>query len=176
VASVIFMIVLNMGITIYERRWGKRLQSELLLADAEHTFSDVLASVLALIALLAALVRMYWVDTLAAAVIVYLILRAAYRIVRDSVVTLSDARRLNPEPIRDLAEGVEGVENCHMVRSHGPASDVHVDLHIVVPPHITAQRASEIEDEVIKRVKAAYPEVTEVTVRHQTNMPSPSTE
>jgi divalent metal cation (Fe/Co/Zn/Cd) transporter len=58
-----------------------------------------------------------------------------------------------------------------MIRSHGPARDVHVDLHIVVRPDITAQRAFEIEEEVVRRVKDVYPEVTEVTVRHQTKMP-----
>lgn len=171
VGGLVFMIILNLGITSYERRWGRRLQSELLLADAAHTLSDALASGLALLALLSALLRLYWVDTLAALIIVVLILRAAYQIVKDSVLTLSDAQRLNPEPIQKLIEGVKGVKNCHMVRSHGPARDVRVDLHIVVSPEMSAQRAFEIENEVMRRVKQAYPEVTEVTIRHQTKMP-----
>ena len=172
VGGLVFMIVLNLGITAYERRWGRRLQSELLLADAAHTLSDALASGLALIALLAALLKLYWVDTLAALIIVVLILRAAYKIVKDSMLTLSDAQRLNPEPIRKLVEEVEGVENCHMVRSHGSARDVRVDLHIVVSPELSAQQAFEIENETMRRVKEAYPEVTEVTIRHQTRMPT----
>jgi len=172
VGGLVFMIVLNVAITSYERTWGKKLQSELLLADAQHTLSDALASILALVALLSALMKWFWVDTLAALVIVGLILRAAYRIVKDSVLTLSDAQRLDPVPIQKLAEEVDGVENCHMVRSHGASQDVRVDLHIVVSPDITAQQAFEIENEVIRRVKTAYPEVSEVTVRHQTQMPA----
>ena len=172
VGGLVFMIFLNLAITSYERRWGRRLQSELLLADAQHTLSDALASILALVALLSALFRFYWVDTLTALVIVVLILRAAYRIVKDSVLTLSDAQRLDPESVQRLVEEVEGVENCHMVRSRGAAQDVRVDLHIVVSSEITAQQAFEIENEVMRRVKKSYPEVSEVTVRHQTRMPS----
>jgi cation diffusion facilitator family transporter len=171
VAGLVFMILLNLAITWYEQKWGRRLNSELLLADSKHTLSDAMASVLALVALLSALKQLYWVDTLAALVIVVLILRAAYQIVKDSVLTLSDAQRLNPEPIQRLVEQVNGVENCHMVRSHGPIRDVRVDLHIVIAPDLSAEKAFEIENEVMRRVKEAYPEVTEVTIRHQTKMP-----
>lgn len=172
VIGLIGMIALNFGITAYERHWGRRLKSALLIADAEHTQSDAMASILALVALGAAAWKCYWVDTLAAVLIVGLILSAAYRIVKDSVLTLSDAQRLDPAPIRAVVEKVQGVDNCHMVRSHGPIGQIHVDLHIVVSPTMTAQRAFEIENEVTQRLKGVYPEISEVTVRHQTSMPS----
>lgn len=172
VGGLVFMIFVNLAITSYEHQWGKRLQSELLLADAKHTLSDALASVLALIALFSALKHLYWVDTMTALIIVALILRAAYQIVKDSVLTLSDAQRLNPLSIQDIVEKIDGVENCHMIRSHGSARDIHVDLHIVVSPQMTAQRAFEIENEVMRKVREAYPEVSEVSVRHQTKMPT----
>jgi len=175
VGGLVFMIFVNMAITSYEHQWGKRLQSELLLADAKHTLSDALASVLALIALSAYQPNRVASGPKTALIIVVLILRAAYQIVKDSVLTLSDAQRLNPLSIQDLVEEVDGVENCHMVRSHGSARDIHVDLHIVVSPQMTAQRAFEIENEVMRKLKEAYPEVSEVSVRHQTNMPTPGT-
>lgn len=165
----------NATVAFYERRWGRRLQSPLLLADAEHTKSDVLASALALVAMFAALFEQYWMDTVSAVLIVGLILWAAYGIVRDSTMTLSDARRLDPRPIRLLVEGIEGVRNCHMIRSHGTPTNVHVDLHIVVSPRLSAQRAFEIENTVIARLKKAYPQIAEVTVRHQTRMPTRET-
>ncbi len=172
VLGIVLMIGVNLAITTYERKWGKKLNSPLLLADAEHTKSDVFASVLALISLFAAWKQWYWVDTLAAILIVGLILWAAYGIVRDSVLTLSDARRLPPEPIRKIVEEVPGVINCHMVRSHGATGQVQIDLHIVVPPTLSAQETFEIENEVTRRLKAVYSEVSEVTVRHQTTMPA----
>jgi cation diffusion facilitator family transporter len=172
IGGVIFMVVINVFISLYERHWGKKLKSPLLLADAEHTFSDALASILALIAITTAKFKWYWVDTLSAVLIVGLILSAAYRIVKNSVLTLSDANRLNPMPIKKLVEKISGVKNCHNVRSHGPDGQIHVDLHIVVSPSLSAQQTFEIENEVTQSIKKVYPEVSEVTVRHQTNMPA----
>ncbi len=172
VVGMLGMIAINMGITWYERHWGRKLQSTLLLADAEHTKSDVLASVLALISIQSAFLGWYWMDTAGAIAIVGLILWAAYHIIHDSVLTLTDAQRLDPIPVRRLVEGVEGVRNCHMVRSHGPTQQVHVDLHIVVSPTLSAEQVFKIENSVMDKLKVAYPEVSEVTVRHQTHMPS----
>jgi cation diffusion facilitator family transporter len=172
IIGVAFMLVVNVFISFYERHWGKKLKSPLLLADAEHTFSDALASILALVAIITAKFKWYWVDTLSAVLIVGLILNAAYRIVKNSVLTLSDANRLNPMPIKKLVEKISEVKNCHNVRSHGPDGQIHVDLHIVVSPSLTAQQTFEIENEVTQSIKKVYPEVSEVTVRHQTNMPN----
>jgi cation diffusion facilitator family transporter len=171
-SGMVGLMGVNVAIALYERHWGRQLQSALLLADAEHTKSDVYASALALVAMFAALYEWYWMDTFSAVLIVGLILWAAYKIVRDSALTLSDARRLDPAPIRQLVEGIAGVRNCHMVRSHGSPTSVHVDLHVVVSPRLTAQETFEIENEVTRRVRAAWPQVTEVTVRHQTRMPA----
>ncbi|MCC7518751.1 MAG: cation transporter [Verrucomicrobiae bacterium] len=171
-AGMVGLIGVNIMVALYERHWGRKLQNPLLLADAEHTKSDVLATALALVAMFAAFFEWYWMDTVSAVAIVGLILWAAYGIVRDSAMTLSDARRLDPLPIRHLVEEIEGVRNCHMVRSHGTPTNVHVDLHIVVSPKLSSQRTFEIENAVIARIKQAYPQVAEVTIRHQTRMPA----
>lgn len=174
-AGMFGLMGVNVAIALCERHWGRRLQSPLLLADAEHTKSDVLATALALVAMFAAFFEQYWMDPVSAVLIVGLILGAAYGIVRDSTMTLSDARRLDPMPIRLLVEGIEGVRNCHMIRSHGAPTSVHVDLHIVISPRLSAQRAFEIENTVTERLKRAYPQIAEVTVRHQTRMPTRDT-
>ena len=38
-------LAVNLGVTVYERRFAKRLKSEVLAADANHTLSDALVSV-----------------------------------------------------------------------------------------------------------------------------------
>jgi len=174
VFAMVGMMVVNIGIARYEQWWGTKLKSPLLLADAAHTQSDAFAAGLALIGILAAAIKWYWVDTLAAILIVGLILWAAYRIIRDSVLTLSDAQRLNPGPVKAIVEGIEGVENCHKIRSHGPEGQIQVDLHIVVSPTLSAQTTFEIENEVTRRLREVYPGVSDVTIRHQTKMPPTS--
>ncbi len=38
-------LAVNIGVTTYERRCAKRLKSEVLAADANHTLSDALVSI-----------------------------------------------------------------------------------------------------------------------------------
>ena len=59
VGSAGFLIVLgtlaiNLLVVMFERREGRRLESELLLADAAHTSSDVMASLLVLVSFVGA--------------------------------------------------------------------------------------------------------------------------
>jgi cation diffusion facilitator family transporter len=44
--------LVNLGVVIYERRAGRRLSSEILLADAHHTMSDLMTSATVIVALI----------------------------------------------------------------------------------------------------------------------------
>ena len=39
------VLALNIAISIWENRWARRLDSDILRADARHTFSDVLTTI-----------------------------------------------------------------------------------------------------------------------------------
>ncbi len=48
---LLVVLLCNVGLAIYERRQGRRLQSQLLLADARHTMSDIWTTVIVLVGL-----------------------------------------------------------------------------------------------------------------------------
>ena len=52
-AVMIGTLAVNLGVTTYERRCAKRLKSEVLAADANHTLSDALVSVGVIVGLVA---------------------------------------------------------------------------------------------------------------------------
>ena len=92
--SFIVMIVtlaINVGTLIYERRVGRRLQSELLLADASHTMTDVYVSLSVIVSLVAVTLGVKWFDIATALGIVGLIVVVAYRILRSNADVLADA-------------------------------------------------------------------------------------
>lgn len=167
---LVVSLVLNVFITIYERRRGRALKSPLLLADAAHTRVDIYVTLFSVLSLAVAPL-IPWVDGLLAAVVVGFILYTGWTVVRDNVLLLTDAVQLDPEPIRREVEAIEEVENCHAVRSHGMPDEVHLDLHIVIPPDLTAQQAQEIEARVRERLLSHFPEVAEVSIHHQTHPP-----
>ncbi len=59
---MIVTIAINIVVTVYEHREGKRLRSEFLIADAIHTRSDVMVSCSVLTGLLLIKLGYVWLD------------------------------------------------------------------------------------------------------------------
>jgi cation diffusion facilitator family transporter len=138
-----------------------------LLADAAHTRTDVFSSVLAIAAVAGSQFGLPWLDPLFAIGIVVLLARAIYEIFIEGVKVVSDATRLDPEQIRNVAEGVEGVRGAHAIRSHGMTNDIHIDLHIQVEEQLTTRQVYEIENQVSEALRKKFPGVTHVALRHE---------
>src|SRR5262245_16591754 len=155
-------IAINIGIVLAERREGRRLHSELLMSDAAHTGSDVLASGLVLVSFVLARFGWAWADVVVAVLIVGLIGFAGLRIVRGTLTTLSDERRIDPQPIERVALEEPGVLEAHNVRSRGPDDDIHLDLHILVDPHMAIAAAHALGHRVERRLRERWPGGTDV--------------
>ncbi|NOT33919.1 MAG: cation transporter [Candidatus Eisenbacteria bacterium] len=157
-------LVINGIVVAWERRAARRLQSELLSSDAEHTQSDVLASVLVLLSFAAARFGIAWADVVAAVLIVGLIMRAGIVILRTTLSTLADERRLDPVEVEGLALEESGVREAHNVRSRGAADHIHVDLHVLVAPDTTIAHAHALGHRVEARIRGRWPTVSDVVV------------
>jgi cation diffusion facilitator family transporter len=152
------------GLAWWEHRQGKRLGSELLHADAAHTSSDVLASLAVLAGLAAAAHGWTLVDTLVAVVVVGVIARAAWGILRTATNVLTDAAMVDVGVIAAVAVGVPGVVDCHAVRARGPAGRVRVDLHLHVDPAMRVAEAHALTQTVARAVQCQVAGVVEVLV------------
>lgn len=157
-------ITVNVLVVWWERRAGQRLKSELLIADAAHTGSDVLASVLVLISFALSPLRMPWVDLATALVIVGLILRSGWEILRRTLSTLSDERAIDPLEIERVALEEPGVLEVHNVRSRGPDDDIHLDLHVLADPELPLAKAHALAHRVEARLRRHWEGVTDVVV------------
>ena len=159
-----FTIAVNVLVVWIERREGRRLGSELLLSDAAHTGSDVLASLLVLASFLAARAGWVWADVAVAGAIVVLIAVAGIRILRGTLSTLADERRIPPEMVERAATEEPGVLEAHNVRSRGPDDDIHLDLHVLVDPRMEIAMAHELGHRVERRLRDRWPGLTDVVV------------
>ena len=160
-------VVANLILSRWERKAGLEVSSPLLLADAAHTRTDVFSSLLAIAALAGSQLGLPWLDPLFAIGIVILLARAIYEILIEGVKVVSDATRLDPDQIRDVAEAVAGVRGAHAIRSHGMTNDIHIDLHIQVEEQLTTRQVYEIENQVTEALRAKFPGVTHVALRHE---------
>jgi cation diffusion facilitator family transporter len=157
-------LAINVFVVWVERREGRRLGSELLTSDAAHTASDVAASLLVLGSFVAARAGLGWADVAVAFVIVVLIAIAGVRILVGTLSTLSDERRIPPEQVETAALEEPGVREAHNVRSRGPQDDIHLDLHILVDPHMAIAAAHAVGHRVEQRLRDRWPGVTDVVV------------
>ncbi len=157
-------LAINLLVVAVERLEGKRLHSELLLSDATHTASDLGASLLVLASFAAARFQLGWVDVVAAALIVLLILKSGLTILKGTLSTLSDERRIDPGEVEAAALEEADVLEAHNVRSRGPLDDIHLDLHILVDPALPISEAHRVGHRVERRLRARWPGLTDVVV------------
>jgi cation diffusion facilitator family transporter len=145
----------NIVITRYEEGAGQRLRSEILLADAAHTRSDVYASLAVLVGL--GLVRLGFprADAIVTLLVAVVIARAGWRILRTTVPILVDERAVSEQTIAEIARGTNGVRDCFSVRSRGRADQVFAELTITVSRNLNVEEAHHIADAVERRVAGA---------------------
>lgn len=139
----------------YEERYGKRLHSEILLADAAHTKSDVFASLAVLVGISLVALGYPRADAVFTLLVAVVIARAAWRILKQTVPILVDERAVDEHTIRDITMATPGVRDCFSVRSRGRAGAIFAELTITVQPTLNVQQAHEIADEVEQRVANA---------------------
>ncbi|MBN1207542.1 MAG: cation transporter [Myxococcaceae bacterium] len=161
---MVFTLVVNLAVTRVERHFGRQLKSSLLLADANHTLSDVFVTLAVLLSL--GLVWMGYprADGVVALLVLIFVAWVAYGIVRQAVGILSDTARLDAARVSQLALSVSGVLSCRDVRSRGMEDSVYVDLKIEVAPQLSTAQAHEVADQVEQRLHAAFPHVVDVVV------------
>jgi cation diffusion facilitator family transporter len=161
-AVMIGTLAVNVSVSLYERRQGRRLRSDILLADSEHTMSDAWVSIGVIVGLVFVRLGFAQADSIAALGVVVMILRAAWKIFRRATDTVSDRSRIPPADIAEACDAVDGVLGCHDVRTRGSISEVYVDLHIQVDAAASLASAHEVAERVERAVFDAFPQVVDV--------------
>jgi cation diffusion facilitator family transporter len=158
-------LLVNLFISRYERREGRRLNSELLIADAANTSADVFVTLSVMGSMALVSLGVTWADPLAALIIVVLIARAAWQVLRSTGGVLVDTAPFTPEALRALAETVPSVEHVLRARSRGPADAALIDLDVQVPPETTAEHTAAIAGAIRQKMFDHLEGVAEVEVR-----------
>ncbi|MSO55975.1 MAG: cation transporter [Acidobacteria bacterium] len=163
-AIMIVTLVINLWVVRVERRAAERLSSELLLADAHHTRSDMLTSVAVIAALGATAAGYPMLDPIAALVIVVFIGHAGFEIARDAAKILSDEMVISEKDIRRVVRGVPTVLGCHHIRSRGSADHVLLDLHVWMDGATPLTDAHAVSHNVKNRLMDRYPQIADAII------------
>jgi cation diffusion facilitator family transporter len=156
--------LINLGVARYERREGERLGSEVLLADAHHTRSDLLTSAAVVAALVGVQLGVPLLDPIAAIVVAGFIGYACWRIAQDASRILADQMVLAEDDIRQVVESVPEILGCHRIRTRGSADFVFLDLHIWLDPDMRLRLAHSISHDVKDRLIARFPQIQDAVI------------
>ena len=162
-AAMLISILIQAGTSYYELRAGRRLKSELLVADALHTRASILVSASVLAGL--GFVRLGFpkADPILAIFVSVMIAKIGIDVLRETLPVLLDQAPVDPKKIADVVSAIGGVESFHRVRSRGAEGSAAVDLHIRISPRKTVQEADAIANEVRRRI-LDMEDVSDVTV------------
>lgn len=162
-ALLVFTLVVNIWVVWVETRAGRRLRSDLLLADALHTRTDVFITLGVLAGLALSRVGLAWADPALALIVAILVGRAGYQILRRSIPSLVDERAFDQTTIQREAEGVSGVVSAYAIRSRHAGDRRFAELTIAVDGQSNVANAHHIADQVEDRLRDRL-QLDEVTV------------
>jgi cation diffusion facilitator family transporter len=179
VTAVSFLVILstmciNCLVSHYEYIQGLGLKSQVLIADSQHTKSDIYVSLSVIVSLAAVKLGFPLIDPLIALLISLIIFRVGFKIMKENSKVLLDMSRLEEEEICNLVLGIEGVMGCHKIRTRGGLGDIRIDMHVLVQADITLEEAHLISHKVSKMLKAEYKDVTDVVVHLEPSLPQES--
>ena len=163
-AVMIATLMVNIWVVRYEAGRGRALRSELLLADAVHTRSDVFATIGVLISLVAVALGYPLLDPIGGVAIAILIARTSYEIARDTSGILSDRVVISEDDIRGVVMDVPEVIGCHHIRTRGSMDHVFLDLHVWFPEDMPLRDAHAFSHEVKDRLMQRFPQIADAII------------
>lgn len=162
VMAVTFAI--NLGVVIYERRAGRRLGSEILLADAHHTTSDLMTSATVIAALIGVSYGYHWLDPLAAIVVAGFIGYACWEIYQSTSGILADRIVIPEEEIMAVVKSVPEVIGSEKIRTRGSTDFVFLDLHIWLRAEMSLDEAHHVSHVVKDRLMERFPQIKDAII------------
>jgi cation diffusion facilitator family transporter len=163
-AVMLITLGINLWVVRYESSEGRRLNSELLLADATHTRSDVYATIGVLFSLMAVSAGFVRLDPIGGLAIAVLIAYTGFEIGREASHILSDRFVIDESDIRQVVMGVPEVLGCHHIRTRGSLDHVFLDLHVWFRADATLRHAHEISHVVKDRLVEKYPQIADAII------------
>lgn len=154
----------NLVVVKYESGAGRRLGSELLLADAAHTRSDVLTSCAVIASLVAVWLGFPALDALGAILVAVFIARTGYQIGLETSGILADRVVIDEEAIRRVVMSVPAVRGCHHIRTRGSLDHTFLDLHVWFAADTTLYEAHRLSHVVKDRLMERFPQIADAII------------
>lgn len=150
------VLIINIVVTIWQHLWAKRLDSDILHADATHTFADVLITSTVIAGWQLSAIGYAWVDRLCALGVALLIFYLAYGLFRRAIPVLIDEYAIDPVELSNIIKPIAGVKKVYKIRSRWIGKSRAVDLVISVDSKLSTEESHTIADAIESLIENRY--------------------
>jgi cation diffusion facilitator family transporter len=164
VVILLFTMCVNIFVYVYERKKGKELKSQFLIADSSHTKTDIFITSGIILTIIFIKSGFYFLDSIAGLIIGVFIAREAFKILKESTDILIDKALIDSSEIAQLVSTFKKVKACEDIRTRGTEGEIFVDLKILVDPSISIKEGHEIAEKVEKIIKKEFQDVADVVI------------
>jgi cation diffusion facilitator family transporter len=150
----------------YTMKVAKLHHSPILEANAWHSRTDAISSVMVFVGIAGTMLGYPALDALAAIGVAVVIAKVAWDLGAHSVQELVD-KGMDRSYLDDLEDAVgktHGVKGFHALRTRRMGSSVLVDVHIAVDSMITVSEGHQIAEQVRFGLTQQFPEISDVVV------------
>jgi cation diffusion facilitator family transporter len=147
------VLIINIVVTSWQRMWAKRLDSDILHADATHTFADVLITGTVIVGWQLSAMGYAWVDRLCALGVALLIFYLAYGLFRRAIPVLIDEYAIDPVELSELIKPLPGVKKVYKIRSRWVGKTRAVDLVVSVDSALSTEESHAIADNIESQIE-----------------------
>ncbi|CEH32990.1 cation diffusion facilitator family transporter [Romboutsia lituseburensis] len=152
--ALIITLCINIFVTTYENRIGKKLNSYILISDSMHTRSDIFVSIGVLCTLIGVKLGLpSIIDPIASLIVSGFIIYSAYEIFKSSTAVLVDQAIIDENEIENIVKTFEEVKGVHKIRNRGCGNDIHIDMHLLIDPYISIEHSHYLTHEIEDRIK-----------------------
>lgn len=146
---LVVTLIINIIVSEYENRQGKRLNSYILISDSLHTRSDIFVS----LGVLLTLIGIKFgappiIDPLASIIVGIFIVRAGIEIIKSTSEVLVDKATADHEEIKAITLRFGHVIDVHDIRSRGTETNMFVDMHITVDPAMSIEESHKLVHDI----------------------------
>jgi len=155
-AIMLGVLASNVVVTIWQHMWARRLDSDILRADATHTFADVLITSVVIAGWQLSAVGYAWADPICAIGVALLVIYLAYKLFKRAIPILLDEYAIDPQDLSRVIQKAPGVKGVSRIRSRWIGKSIAVDMIILVDPSISTEESHKIADEIESLIEKRF--------------------
>ncbi len=135
-----------LAIAGYKSRVGRAIGSKALMADAKHSLSDVLSSLIVVGGLIGSAIGYPQLEAVAGLIIAAFIVKIGVEVSRDAVLVLLDAwdEPGITEALSEIAEQYPGVRGMHKLRLRKSGPYIFGEMHLEVDPTLSIAQSDQL--------------------------------